>query len=50
MVQTTIRMPQKLYEQVKKQAKMRGVSVNSFIITILYEKGIRAELYRKESE
>ena len=40
MVQTTIRMPEKLYCQIKEQAKKRGVSVNSFIITILCEKKV----------
>ncbi len=37
MVQTTIRMPEKLYDQIKEQAKKRGVSVNSFIISVLCE-------------
>ncbi len=40
MVQTTIRMPEKLYCQIKEQAKKRGVSVNSFVITILCEKKV----------
>lgn len=44
MVQTTLRMPEKLYVQLKKQAKEKGLSVNALIIGILWkvkEKGGR---------
>ena len=40
MVQTTLRIPEKLYEQIKEQAKQRGMSVNGFIISILCEKKV----------
>lgn len=40
MVQTTLRIPEKLYEQIKEQAKKRGMSVNGFIIAILCEKKV----------
>ena len=40
MVQTTLRIPEKLYEQIKEQAKQRGMSVNGFIIAILCEKKV----------
>lgn len=38
MVQTTIRLPEELYNKIKKQSKQRGISINSYIITILYNK------------
>lgn len=40
MIQTTIRIPEKLYEQIKQQAKERGMTVNGFIIAILCEKKV----------
>lgn len=40
MIQTTIRLPEEIYRQIKKQAKKRGVSVNSYLILILCEKGV----------
>ena len=40
MVQTTLRIPEKLYEQIKEQAKQRGMTVNGFIIAILCEKKV----------
>lgn len=43
MIQTTIRMPEKLYQKLKEEAKEMGVSVNSLMITRLHE-------VRKESE
>lgn len=36
MIQTTIRLPEKLYKRLKKEAKERGLSVNSLVITVLY--------------
>lgn len=38
MIQTTIRLPEKLYRRLKQEAKERGLSVNSLIITVLYAK------------
>ena len=38
MVQTTIRLPEELYNKIKKQSKQRGISINSYIIRILYNK------------
>ena len=37
MIQTTIRLPEKLHEQIKKEAKEEGVSINSLIITALWK-------------
>lgn len=37
MIQTTIRLPEKLHEQIKKKAKEQGISINSFIITVLWK-------------
>lgn len=38
MIQTTIRIPEKLYEKIKRCAKEKGMSVNSFILVILWDK------------
>ncbi len=38
MKQTTIRFPDKLYEQIKVQAKECGISVNSYILMWLQDK------------
>lgn len=37
MIQTTIRMPEKLYQKLKREAKERGVSLNSLMLTIFHE-------------
>lgn len=36
MVQTTIRLPEKLYEKLKQEAKKRGMSLNAYLISVLY--------------
>lgn len=41
MIQTTIRMPEKLYKEIKREAKEQGVSVNSFIITNLWNRNLK---------
>lgn len=42
MVQTTIRMPVKLYQKLKELARNRGVSVNALIMGFLW-KAMEAE-------
>lgn len=37
MVQTTIRFPEKLYKKLKKEAKNRGMSLNAFVISMLWD-------------
>ncbi len=37
MVQTTIRLPKKLYEKLKQEAKKRGMSLNAYLISILWD-------------
>lgn len=36
MVQTTIRLPEKLYEKLKLEAKKRGMSLNAYLISVLW--------------
>lgn len=45
MIQTTIRMPEKLYQQLKKEAKERGVSVNGLMLMVLHE-GIQKKNFK----
>ena len=47
MKQTTIRFPDKLYEQIKVQAKECGISVNSYILMWLQDK-LKAHTAGKE--
>lgn len=35
MIQTTIRVPEKMYRRIKEQAKERGLTMNGFILTVL---------------
>lgn len=37
MVQTTIRLPEKLYEKLKQEAKKRGMSLNAYLISVLWD-------------
>lgn len=37
MVQTTIRLPEKLYEKLKQEAKKRGMSLNACLISVLWD-------------
>lgn len=37
MIQTTLRLPEKLYSGLKKQAKRKGLSWNAYVISILWE-------------
>lgn len=36
MIQTTLRLPEKLYSGLKKQAKRKGLSWNAYMISILW--------------
>lgn len=36
MIQTTVRMPEELYRQLKEESRTRGISVNSLILAILW--------------
>lgn len=36
-MQTTLRMPVELYEKVKAKAKERGMTLNGFLISILWK-------------
>lgn len=38
MIQTTIRVPEKLYEKIKKQAKESGMTINGYILMWLNQK------------
>lgn len=35
MIQTTIRIPEKMYKTIKKLAKERGLTMNGFILVAL---------------
>lgn len=37
MVQTTILLPEKLYEKLKQEAKKRGMSLNAYLISVLWD-------------
>ena len=37
MVQTTIWLPEKLYEKLKQEAKKRGMSLNAYLISVLWD-------------
>lgn len=37
MIQTTIRFPEKLYKRLKKEAKSRGMSLNAYVISVLWK-------------
>lgn len=37
MVQTTIRLPKELYERLKEEARARGMTMNAYLITCLWE-------------
>lgn len=47
MVQTTIRFPEKLYKKLKKEAKSRGMSLNAFVISMLWDE---RKLHAKSSQ
>ena len=36
MIQTTLRLPEELYQRLKEVAKQQGVSVNSLVVMILW--------------
>lgn len=37
MVQTTIRIPEKLYQRLKKTAREKGLSMNAYVISLLWK-------------
>lgn len=37
-MQTTVRMPIELHQKLKKKAKERGMTLNGFVVSILWEK------------
>lgn len=43
MIQTTIRLPEKLYENLKQEAKKRGMSLNAYLISVLWS--VQEKLY-----
>lgn len=38
MVQTTVRFPEKLYLSLKEEAKRKGLTLNAYLISILWER------------
>lgn len=38
MVQTTIRFPAELYHRLKKGAKERGLTLNAYVVSALWDK------------
>lgn len=37
MIQTTFRLPEKMYEVLKVEAKKRGMTMNAFVISVLWK-------------
>ncbi len=37
MIQTTLRLPEKMYEVLKVEAKKRGMTMNAFVISVLWK-------------
>lgn len=37
MVQTTIRIPEELYQRVKKVVREKGLSINAYVINLLWQ-------------
>ena len=37
-VQTTIRIPEVLYEEIKREAERKGVSVNALVLDMLWRR------------
>lgn len=37
MVQTTFRLPDQLYQALKQEARNRGLSVNAYVINLLWD-------------
>lgn len=38
MKQTTLRLPEVLHKQLKKEAEQRGMTLNAYVISILWKK------------
>lgn len=39
MIQTTLRLPDRLYVILKKKAKERGMTMNAYIVSLLWGEG-----------
>lgn len=37
MVQTTVRLPDELYQRLKKEAREKGLSMNAYAISLLWQ-------------
>ena len=37
MKQTTIRLPEKLHKKLKEEAERRGLTMNAYVISVLWE-------------
>lgn len=37
MIKTTIRFPEKLYKELKKMAKDRGMTLNAYVLSVLWK-------------
>lgn len=38
MKQTTLRLPDKLHKELKKEAEQRGMTLNAYIISVLWSR------------
>lgn len=38
MKQTTIRLPEKLHEQLKREAEQKGMTLNAYVIGVLWDR------------
>lgn len=43
MVQTTIRFPEELHRKLKKEAKEKGLTMNAFVISVLWKETTTAK-------
>lgn len=37
MIQTTFRLPEELYGSLKKEAERRGMSLNAYVLSVLWK-------------
>lgn len=40
MKQTTIRLPEELHKQLKAEAKERGMTLNAYVISVLWKSSV----------
>lgn len=50
MVQTTFRLPEELYVSLKEEAKRRGMSLNAYVISVLWDAERKTLDYLFETE